>query len=46
MAAIEDAEQLLASLTERSEKAMQFLDAREKRNHWRESIADMIHGAI
>jgi hypothetical protein len=44
MAALDEAEKELASLNERSEKAMAALSAREDRNHWRESIEKMIHG--
>lgn len=44
MAALEEAERELASLNERSERAMKALNARDKSNHWRESIEKMIHG--
>jgi len=44
MAALDEAEQTLASLTERSEKAVHALTEREDRNHWRESIQNMING--
>lgn len=44
MAALDEAEKTLASLNERSEKAMQALGERDARNHWRESIEKMIHG--
>lgn len=46
MAALEDAEQQLASLTERSEKALHTLNTRDTSNHWRESIEQMINGAL
>lgn len=46
MAALDEAERTLASLTERSEKAMRFLETRDKSNHWRESIEQMIHGVL
>lgn len=44
MARLEAAEQELASLTERGETAVNELASRGKRNHWRESIEQMIHG--
>lgn len=46
MATLDEAEKTLASLTERSEKAMATLDARDKRNHWQESVRQMIHGGV
>lgn len=39
------AEADLAHLTARGEVAVRALDARNKRNHWRESIEQMIQGA-
>lgn len=39
------AEADLADLTARGESAVRTLDARHKRNHWRESIEQMIQGA-
>lgn len=44
MARLEEAERELASLTERGANAVGMLLARNDRNHWRESIEDMIHG--
>lgn len=39
------AEADLEDLTARAEKAVRTLDARHRRNHWRESIEQMIQGA-
>lgn len=44
-AKLEDAERLLAQLQERSEAAHKTLSERDQRNHWQESIRDMILGA-
>jgi len=44
MRRLEAAEQELASLRERGVVAVNTLIARNERNHWRESIEDMIHG--
>jgi hypothetical protein len=41
---LERAEQELRDLQERGDRAMQFLAARGRRNHWRESIEQMIQG--
>jgi hypothetical protein len=46
MAALDAAEQELASLRDRSEKAVEFLDARDNRNHWQESVRQMIRGGV
>jgi hypothetical protein len=35
----------LRELQERGDRAVQFLAARRQRNHWRESITNMIQGA-
>lgn len=45
MARLERAEAEVAGLRIRADNAIQFLDARRKRNHWRESIEQMIQGA-
>ena len=44
MARLEEAEQMLASLSERGANAVGTLVARNERNHWGESIENMIHG--
>lgn len=41
---LEQAEAELDSLKARASKAISFLDSRHQRNHWRESIEDMIQG--
>jgi len=46
MAALDAAEKELASLRARSEKALNTLNRRDTSNHWRESIEQMIHGAM
>lgn len=43
-ALLAQAETDLASLTARGEHAVQFLVGRNRRNHWRESIEQMIQG--
>jgi hypothetical protein len=45
MERLEKAEEDLRNLKSRAEKAIQTLDDRHKRNHWRESITEMIQGA-
>lgn len=44
MARLEVAETEVKDLQERGERAVQFLLARDKRNHWQESISRMIQG--
>lgn len=46
IARLEQAEQEVRSLTERGETAVRFLIARNDRNHWRESIQQMIQGVL
>lgn len=43
-ARLEQAERELGNLQARSYHATQFLDARANRNHWRQSIEQMIQG--
>lgn len=38
------AEMTLEDLTRRGQQAMNTLDERHQRNHWRESVEQMIHG--
>lgn len=45
MARLESAEAEVADLVARSKRAVSYLDARGQRNHWRESIEQMIQGA-
>lgn len=45
MARLEQAEKELDSLKLRAACAIGILDARQKQNHWRESIEKMIQGA-
>lgn len=45
MAALERAEGDLRDLKERKTRALGELDARHRRNHWGESIVEMIQGA-
>ena len=45
VARLEAAEAHLSDLRERADKAVRVLDARRSRNHWRESIEQMIQGA-
>lgn len=45
MASLERAEAELADLKDRSQRAISTLNNRHLRNHWQESIADMIRGA-
>lgn len=40
-----NAEQDLTALTERASEVIRTLEERRKRNHWRESIEQMIRGA-
>lgn len=42
---LEEAETELNALTNRADKAIKYLDDRQRRNHWRESIEQMLHGA-
>ena len=42
---LEQAEAELAALRKRSEGALQFLTARHERNHWGESVYNMITGS-
>lgn len=44
MARLENAERDVADLVSRADRAITFLDARHHRNHWRESIEQMIQG--
>jgi len=44
MERLEQAEADLRNLKDRATKAITFLDGRNKRNHWRESIEDVIQG--
>lgn len=44
-AAMEAVARDIDSLRERKDKAVTFLSARDKRNHWGESVADMILGS-
>ena len=44
MERLEKAEAELDTLKARATKAITFLDGRNRRNHWRESIEDMIQG--
>lgn len=46
LARLEEAEREVTSLSERKDKAISMLDARHGRNHWRESIEEMIQGAL
>lgn len=45
MERLERAEDELRVLKARADRAIGVLDAREKRNHWREAIDSMIQGA-
>lgn len=45
MAALESAERELRELQARGQKAVGYLKPRGDRNHWRESIEQMIIGA-
>lgn len=42
---LEQAEAEVADLVARSERAIGYLTPRRGRNHWRESITEMIQGA-
>lgn len=44
MARLEAAEQELVGLKDRAARAISLLDERQRRNHWRESIEQMIQG--
>lgn len=44
MARLEQAEAELTDLKDRMDRAVEYLDARTRRNHWRESIEKMIRG--
>jgi len=44
MERLEKAETELMSLKVRAARAIQLLDARRNRNHWRESVEQMIRG--
>jgi hypothetical protein len=44
-ARLEDAEREVADLRSRADRAIRTLDDRHTRNHWRESIEQMIQGA-
>jgi hypothetical protein len=46
IARLEQAEKQVASLTDRGNKAVQFLTERSDRNHWGESIKEMIQGVL
>lgn len=43
-ARLENAERELADLKMRSERAVRTLSARHRRNHWTESVENMIQG--
>lgn len=45
MERLEKAEAELVTLKARAVRAVAVLDGRQQRNHWRESIEDMIWGA-
>lgn len=44
MARLEQAEAELTDLKDRMDRAVEYLDARTRRNYWRESIEKMIRG--
>lgn len=44
MERLEKAEAELDTLKDRAHKAISSLDSRHKRNHWKQSIEDMIQG--
>ncbi len=44
MARLEKAEAELLVLQERKSRALRILSERDRRNHWRESIEEMIQG--
>ena len=46
MARLKQAERYLCELQDRGNKATSALTARRSRNHWREAIEQMIHGAV
>lgn len=44
IARLENAERDLRDLKDRGERAKRFLSERQERNHWGESVAQMIQG--
>lgn len=44
-ARLKEAEVTLGILKYRAAKALDYLEARQKRNHWREAVTQMIQGA-
>lgn len=44
-ARLKEAESTLIILKYRARKAIDYLEARQERNHWREAVHDMIQGA-
>ena len=45
IARLEEAEREVKHLKARGDRAIQFLESRDNRNHWRESIEQMIRRA-
>lgn len=43
---LDEAEQDLCKLKDRASQAMQTLDERRDRNHWREAIEQLIQGGV